>query len=131
MVPKIQTTEKIAFFSFNNSAIGWRRKIIFFNSRGVCRSWKIENVYAKCKSMAQCFICGGSFNSCLVAVVVVETEILKAWAAAEQIQMSCADDPNAVVVVMMVVLCVAKLKCNVEYTDQMTIAVLIKHFEAN
>ncbi|KAL0921910.1 hypothetical protein M5K25_005856 [Dendrobium thyrsiflorum] len=28
----------------------------------------------------------GSFNSCLVAVVVVETEILKAWAAAEQIQ---------------------------------------------
>ncbi|KAK3139306.1 hypothetical protein QOZ80_5AG0381100 [Eleusine coracana subsp. coracana] len=57
---------------------------------------KIENVYAKCNFIAQCFIYGDSLNSFLVAIIAVEPEVLKAWAASEGIQYEdlrqlCAD----------------------------------------
>ncbi|AQK57326.1 AMP-binding protein [Zea mays] len=65
---------------------------------------KIENVYAKCKFIAQCFIYGDSFNSSLVAIVAVEPDVLKAWAASEGIQYEdlrqlCAD-PRATAAVL-------------------------------
>nr|CBX25302.1 hypothetical_protein [Oryza brachyantha] len=74
-----------------------RKKNIFKLAQGeYIAPEKIENVYAKCKFIAQCFIYGDSFNSSLVAVVAVEPEVLKAWAASEGIQFEdlrqlCAD----------------------------------------
>ncbi|KAL0787431.1 hypothetical protein Bca101_003677 [Brassica carinata] len=47
---------------------------------------KIENVYAKCRFVGQCFIYGDSFNSSLVAVVSVDPDVLKSWAASEGIK---------------------------------------------
>ncbi|XP_050915263.1 long chain acyl-CoA synthetase 6, peroxisomal-like [Lathyrus oleraceus] len=46
---------------------------------------KIENVYVKCNFVAQCFIYGDSFNSSLVAVVSVDPDVMKAWAASQGI----------------------------------------------
>ncbi|KAF7043261.1 hypothetical protein CFC21_052645 [Triticum aestivum] len=64
-----------------------RKKNIFKLAQGeYIAPEKIENVYAKCKFIAQCFVYGDSFNSCLVAVVAVEPEVLKSWAALEGIQ---------------------------------------------
>ncbi|CAL4896943.1 unnamed protein product [Urochloa decumbens] len=74
-----------------------RKKNIFKLAQGeYIAPEKIENVYAKCKFIAQCFIYGDSFNSYLVAIVAVEPEVLKAWAASEGIQYEdlrqlCAD----------------------------------------
>nr|CAB3489073.1 unnamed protein product [Digitaria exilis] len=74
-----------------------RKKNIFKLAQGeYIAPEKIENVYAKCKFIAQCFIYGDSFNSSLVAIVAVEPEVLKAWAASEGIQYEnlsqlCAD----------------------------------------
>uniref|UniRef100_A0A0E0BF95 4-coumarate--CoA ligase n=1 Tax=Oryza glumipatula TaxID=40148 RepID=A0A0E0BF95_9ORYZ len=74
-----------------------RKKNIFKLAQGeYIAPEKIENVYAKCKFIAQCFIYGDSLNSSLVAVVAVEPEVLKAWAASEGIQYEdlrqlCAD----------------------------------------
>ncbi|KAG0479753.1 hypothetical protein HPP92_010611 [Vanilla planifolia] len=60
---------------------------------------KLENVYAKCKFVSQCFIYGDSFNSCLVAVVAVDPEMLKNWAASDGIQYESLEqlcsDPRA------------------------------------
>ncbi|CAL5036206.1 unnamed protein product [Urochloa decumbens] len=73
-----------------------RKKNIFKLAQGeYIAPEKIENVYAKCKFIAQCFI----FNSSLVGIIAVEPEVLKAWAASEGIQ--CEDlrqlcaDPRA------------------------------------
>ncbi|XP_062182635.1 long chain acyl-CoA synthetase 6, peroxisomal-like isoform X2 [Phragmites australis] len=64
-----------------------RKKNIFKLAQGeYIAPEKIENVYAKCKFIAQCFIYGDSFNSSLIAIVAVEPEVLKAWAASERIQ---------------------------------------------
>ncbi|KAE8817794.1 long chain acyl-CoA synthetase 6, peroxisomal-like [Hordeum vulgare] len=74
-----------------------RKKNIFKLAQGeYIAPEKIENVYAKCKFIAQCFIYGDSFNSFLVAIVAVEPDVLKAWAASEGIQSEdlrqlCAD----------------------------------------
>ncbi|KAL6640437.1 hypothetical protein ACP70R_021560 [Stipagrostis hirtigluma subsp. patula] len=74
-----------------------RKKNIFKLAQGeYIAPEKIENVYAKCKFIAQCFIYGDSFNSSLVAIVAVEPDVLKAWAASEGIQYEdlrqlCAD----------------------------------------
>ncbi|VAI15642.1 unnamed protein product [Triticum turgidum subsp. durum] len=64
-----------------------RKKNIFKLAQGeYIAPEKIENVYAKCKFIAQCFIYGDSFNSFLVAIVAVEPDVLKAWAASQGIQ---------------------------------------------
>ncbi|XP_020597606.1 long chain acyl-CoA synthetase 6, peroxisomal-like [Phalaenopsis equestris] len=74
-----------------------RKKNIFKLAQGeYIAPEKIENVYAKCKFIAQCFIYGDSFSSSLVAIVAVEPEILIAWAASEGIKYEnlkqlCAD----------------------------------------
>ncbi|KAK4798830.1 hypothetical protein SAY86_031156 [Trapa natans] len=64
-----------------------RKKNIFKLAQGeYIAPEKIENVYAKCKFISQCFVYGDSFNSSLVAIVSVDQDALKAWTASEGIK---------------------------------------------
>ncbi|XP_071716268.1 long chain acyl-CoA synthetase 6, peroxisomal-like [Rutidosis leptorrhynchoides] len=77
-----------------------RKKNIFKLAQGeYIAPEKIENVYAKCKFVAQCFVYGDSFNSSLVAVVCVDPDMLKAWAVKEGIKFESLEqlcnDPRA------------------------------------
>ncbi|XP_022973650.1 long chain acyl-CoA synthetase 6, peroxisomal-like [Cucurbita maxima] len=77
-----------------------RKKNIFKLAQGeYIAPEKIENVYAKCKFVTQCFVYGDSFNSSLVAVVSVDLETLKSWASSEGVQYNdiaqLCNDPRA------------------------------------
>ncbi|XP_042505856.1 long chain acyl-CoA synthetase 6, peroxisomal-like [Macadamia integrifolia] len=77
-----------------------RKKNIFKLAQGeYIAPEKIENVYAKCKFVAQCFVYGDSLNSSLVAIISVEPDILKAWATSANIKYDdlgqLCNDPRA------------------------------------
>lgn len=64
-----------------------RKKNIFKLAQGeYIAPEKIENIYQKSQFVAQCFVHGDSYNSSLVAIVVIDPETLPAWAKGRGIE---------------------------------------------
>ncbi|CAH1443648.1 unnamed protein product [Lactuca virosa] len=77
-----------------------RKKNIFKLAQGeYIAPDKIENVYAKCRFISQSFIYGDSFNSSLVAIISVDPDVMKDWAASQGIKYNdlgqLCNDPRA------------------------------------
>ncbi|KAH9112405.1 hypothetical protein AeMF1_013257 [Aphanomyces euteiches] len=63
-----------------------RKKNIFKLSQGeYIAAEKIENVYAKSPFVAQIFLYGDSYQSCVVAIVVPDPEVVQSWATSQGI----------------------------------------------
>ncbi|KAG5554772.1 hypothetical protein RHGRI_012361 [Rhododendron griersonianum] len=77
----------IVFSGYHKDEVQTKKNIFKLAQGEYIAPEKVENVYAKCKFGAQCFVyVGDSFNSSLVAVVSVDPDVLKAWAANEGIK---------------------------------------------
>ena len=72
-----------------------RKKNIFKLAQGeYVAPEKIENILARSPFVAQCFVYGDSLQSALVAIVVPEEEVVRAWAGREMTDAGASSVPS-------------------------------------